>query len=259
MRRRGDLPVFRGLRSELMLISRDQLIGGRPAVEVREVVRLFRHADFTSRELAAELGISEHDADVLIGDLAAEGLVVEQRDEVIDGATEAPGETYTSQLPVWAVSLVGSALAKARIGQPMPRAKAEALLAQVLDRARAANKSDVWLDRVTKIVLYGSLEQTNKSHVGDVDLAIWLEPRYEREGYRARQQSMIESDDAFPKNIVDQLFYARRKLLRFVRGQSPRIDLADHSSSFRRNRDASAQGVRLRSQSGRPHPLLTTC
>ena len=229
MRRRGDLPVFRDLRSELMLISRDQLIGGRPAVEVREVVRLFRHADFTSRELAAELGISEHDADVLIGDLAAEGLV-ERRDEVIDGATAAPVETHTSQLPVWAVSLVGSALAKARIGQPMPRAKAGALLAQVLDRARAANESDVRLDRVTKIVLYGSLEQTNKSHVGDVDLAIWLEPRYEREGYRSRQQSMIESDQAFPKNIVDQLFYARRKLLRFVRGQSPRIDLADHSS-----------------------------
>ena len=30
-------------------------------------------------------------------------------------------------------------------------------------------------------------------------------------------------------------------------------------SSFRRHRDASAQGVRLRSQSARPHPLLTTC
>ncbi len=217
-----------GLRSKIMLISRDQLIASRPAVEVREVVRLLRHTAFTIRALAVEFGVSDHDADVLIADLAREGLV-ERRDEVTN-LRMAPGETSMPWPDVWSVTLAGSALAKARIGQPMQRAKAEALLAEVLERARIANESEVWLDRVTKIVLYGSLEQTDKSHVGDVDLAIWLEHRYEWDQYRARQQSMIDDDEAFPKTLVDELFYARRKLLRFVRGQSPRIDLADHSA-----------------------------
>ena len=217
-----------GLRSRIMLISRDQLIASRPAVEVREVVRLLRHTAFTIRALAVELGVSDHVADVLIADLALEGRV-ETRDEVTD-LTLAPRETYEARPDAWSVTLAGSALAKARIGQPMQRAKAEALLAEVLDRARIANESDVWPDRVTKIVLYGSLEQTDKSHVGDVDLAIWLEHRYEWDQYRARQQSTIDDDDAFPKTLLNELSYARRKLLRFVRGQSPRVDLVDHSA-----------------------------
>ena len=48
------------LRSKIMLISRDQLIASRPAVEVREVVRLLRHTAFTIRALAVELGVSDH-------------------------------------------------------------------------------------------------------------------------------------------------------------------------------------------------------
>lgn len=221
-------PVLRQGTVAVVLISRDQLIAGRPAVEVRAVMRLLRHTAFTIRALAVEVGISDRQADALIADLAREGLV-ELCGEVTD-VRMASGETHSPLPPLWTVSLAGSALAKARIGQPMPRAKAEALLAEVLDRARAASESDVWLDRIAKIVLYGSLEQTDKSHVGDIDLAIWLERRYDRDEYDARQKSMIDDDGASPSNIVEELFYARRKLLRFVRGQSPRVDLADHSA-----------------------------
>jgi len=40
---------------------------------------------------------------------------------------------------LWAATLSGSALAKARIGKPMPRARANGYLAQFLDRVREAN------------------------------------------------------------------------------------------------------------------------
>ena len=225
---RATLPVFRQDTGGVVLISRDQLIAGRPAVEVRAVMRLLRHTAFTIRALAVEVGISDQQADALIAGLARDGLV-----ELCDEVTYvrmASGESHSPLPPLWTVSLTGSALARARIGRPMLQAKAEALLAEVLERAKAASESDVWLDRITKIVLYGSLEQTDKSHVGDIDLAIWLERRYDRDEYDAKQQSMIDDDDALPSNIVEELSYARRKLLRFGRGQSPRVDLADHSA-----------------------------
>ena len=107
----------------------------------------------------------------------------------------------------------------------MPRAKAEALLSGVLDRARAANESDQWLDWVHRVLLYGSLADETRASVGDVDVAIALVPRVGRKQYRDMTERLVEADQRALSTFVDRLGYPAQKLLRNLRSKSPRIDL----------------------------------
>jgi hypothetical protein len=50
----------------------------------------------------------------------------------------------------------GNALAKARIGRPMPRSEARRLCDGVVARAQGVNASDEWLHWVVEVGLYGS-------------------------------------------------------------------------------------------------------
>lgn len=58
-----------------MIISRDQLIVGRPAVEVRDMLRVMRDRGFTIRGLAERAGMTDCAAERLVADLQAARLV----------------------------------------------------------------------------------------------------------------------------------------------------------------------------------------
>ncbi len=69
----------------------------------------------------------------------------------------------------YALSERGLRLAAASTGKPIPREKAEQLLAELLERARAINQGDSWY-RVSQIELFGSLLDPTRETVNDIDL-----------------------------------------------------------------------------------------
>jgi hypothetical protein len=213
-----------------MIISRDQTIAGQPATQVREVMRLLRERGYTVLGLAEETGRSEGETRGLVDDLVAEGLL--ERAERAMPVVTGTGETAArfDELIVFATTIAGNALAKARIGKRMARKEARELLQGVIDRAAAVNGSDDWLHWVREVVLYGSLASDGDEPVGDVDVAAVLEPRFDDAEYGTRQERMIVEDGARPGTITEVITFAHAKLLRHLRGRSPRVDLVDYGA-----------------------------
>lgn len=211
---------------DVVLIQRDQLIAGRPAAEVRELMRTLRWTAHSEAGLAAALDMSVPEASGLVADLRAEGLIDVVSDysgPYVVGRDEDLG--HDSRPVLLRTTVRGNALAKARLGKPMSRADAQKLCDGVVARAREANAADEWLHWVVELGLYGSFAVPGDGPVGDVDLVVCLEHRYEHEDYLRRNDAMIEADGARPQSIVAALSYAEVKLLRYLRGRSPRVDL----------------------------------
>lgn len=193
---------------------------------MRKLMRSMRWTAHSVAGLARALDISLPEATKLAEDLRAAGLVdVDQHDSgsyVVGRDEDLPGSARPELL---VTTISGNALAKARIGQPMPRSEARRLCGGVVARAKGVNASDEWLHWVVEVGLYGSFAVPGDGPVGDVDLAVRLEPRYEHEDYLRRNDDMIDADGARPQTIIDTLGYAEVKLLRYLRRRSPRVDL----------------------------------
>lgn len=209
-----------------MLIQRDQVIAGRPAVEVRDLMRTMRRTAHTVAGLAAELEVSLPEATRLAAELSAAGLVETTESysgPYVVGREEDLANGEQPQLLV--TTIAGNALAKARIGKRMPRREAQKLCDGVIARAKEVNASDRWLHWVVELSLYGSFAMPGDDPVGDIDLAVRLEQRYEHDDHMRRNDDMIDADGARPQTIIDVLSYAEVKVLRHLRGRSPRVDL----------------------------------
>lgn len=209
-----------------MLITRDQRIANRPAVEVREMMKTLYHASHSVNALAEKFELDEAEGKVLINDLVKEGLIEISTspgsDEVV-----AKFEADAPDVVLWRPTISGVALAKARVGVPMSRQNAQELLDGVLSRADEVNASDDWLHWVVEILLYGSFAADADGPVGDIDLAVSLSRRYRDAEYRRLQDEMIERDGASPTSLVDLMGYAQKKVQRHLRGSSPRVDLVE--------------------------------
>jgi predicted nucleotidyltransferase len=123
----------------------------------------------------------------------------------------------------------------------MSRAKAQSLVDGVLARAEEVNLDPAWLYWVLEVGVYGSFAVESVESVGDVDVAVRLERRYEHDEHYRYQDEMIEHDQASPRSFLDLRNYARLKVLRHVRGRSSRVDLVEMFES-----DSLPPGAQLR-------------
>ena len=201
------------------------MIAGRSATEARDLVRLLQRHPHSIRGLGQHLGVAEDQASALVGDLEEEGLV--EQVEAAGVYVIADDEDDRSLPAVWSTTIAGNALAKARLGKPIARRKASELLDELLARAREVNDDAAWLHWVNEVILYGSFATEGDHPVGDLDIAVRLQARFEAEDLRHRQREMIERDGAHPRSMVERAFYAHMKLIRHLRGRSGRIDLVE--------------------------------
>lgn len=108
-------------------------------------------------------------------------------------------------------------LAAARIGKPLKRAKADLLLAEVVERARAINReAESECDFVLEIAVFGSYLDTTKHALGDIDIGVRTQRRP-----RPKDQPIKRYD--WREKSGDYLVKARLK------GRSPYISLHDMS------------------------------
>jgi predicted nucleotidyltransferase len=212
--------------STAVLVRRDQVIANRPAVEVRDALKRLRFFDFSILGAARELRYSPAEAQSFVEDLVAEGFIGVGRQQHAEIALGAD-EDYAA-VSLYGLTLAGYQLARARIGNPITRAKAQQLLDGVIQRVQAVNANDDWLYWVDELVLFGSFSRDGSEPVGDVDLAIDLRPRQMTDAEWARRVEEIAARD----NVRLATSAARdafpfKRVSAFLRGPSGRVDLIE--------------------------------
>ena len=191
------------------------------------MMRALRDRSHTTLAFGERFGVDRSSAADLLALLIESGLIEEETASRPYVIADEEGDLRLGELTLWTTTISGSALAKAKVGKPMDRSKANELLAGVVTRAREINASPEWLHWVVELVLYGSLAQDGDGAVGDVDLGVQLEPRFEFDDLMHRQQALIEADGAKPSAFA-AISYAEGKLMKALRGSSSRIDLVQY-------------------------------
>ena len=207
-----------------MLIERGQRIAGLDAVVARELMRAMRSIAMSPGRMRLSVDLSAADVPDLVARLESEGYIERHSDVGGSWRTEDDDET----VDVWITTVRGNALAKARIGRPMPRAKAEKLLETFLDRIRESNADPDELYWVDSVELYGSLADPNCLAVGDVDLLVMFDQRHLRAEHDRRAEEIIEQahhEGRSFKTWFQQITWPQTRFERRLRASNSLLDV----------------------------------
>lgn len=108
-------------------------------------------------------------------------------------------------------------LAAARIGKPLQRAKADLLLAQLIEKAKDVNRaSDTECDFVLEIAVFGSYLDEDRAELGDLDIAVKTQKRMGLGGLPVKRFNFRERSG---ERLVKSL----------LKGRSPCVSIHDMS------------------------------
>jgi hypothetical protein len=145
----------------MQIVGRDR-IGDVPILEVRDLLRRFPHV--VRSDCFEKAGYSRRQAKRLVRALMTKGYL------------EAGPDDQLKMTPACKAFTRGSAARRVK------RETAEAALDEVIDRVRQANCNEDFLMKIKTVVVYGSY-LADAERLGDLDLAIELEPRYQPENF----------------------------------------------------------------------------
>ena len=192
-----------------MRIMKGQVVAGADAKLLRKA---FQRADhWGDKELASYVGLGD-DLDL------ARRLVSEGYLESVRGPSRM----------VYRTTLKARALALATARRPIKRQTAEKLLGEFLDRVDRANSSPNYLYSVTRVVVFGSFLDDCEV-LGDIDLAIGLEPRAV-DGEGMVEAILAYADEASRKGrkfagFMERLNWPTEDILRALKGRSRSISI----------------------------------
>jgi predicted nucleotidyltransferase len=193
----------------------DEEIAGRPAVQVRALLRRFNQEFWTVKKAANVLKIPEEEARRLTYWLRRLGYV-----EVV--RQQRPG--------TWRNTMAGNALANATAVRRLSRSVADRLLKEFLVRVGIVNDDPSWLYRIGKVVIFGSYLK-GQEWVGDIDVAIRLDRRAE---FAERWPEMLLAKAEVAANrgrrfrgFLDRLAWPETEVRRYLRGGVRWLSLHD--------------------------------
>jgi predicted nucleotidyltransferase len=203
-----------------MRIDPHGMIGGHPAPVVRQLIRRLSALMFWNEaDVRKAAAVSSREAGALITVLQRQRLVKRNR-----------GENRST----WRVTQLGQTFGSATMAKPITRRTAERALSELLERVRQANGNDHFLAKVTKVVLFGSFLREGVERLGDVDVAVQLEPK-QQDGERARMLNEKRVAEVERKGhrfggFLEREFYWHRETFRFLKGRSRSIALVDYKA-----------------------------
>ena len=145
-----------------MRIARHMFIAGVPAISLRDALKQMGDGDWRPASLAARLDLTEAEGKRLCSQLAADGLLT--------------GRDWSGE-QLYSLATQGNALALASAARPISRAKAEELVAALIQRARMINADSAYVFGVNQIIAFGSYVASSPD-LGDVDVAVELYPKH---------------------------------------------------------------------------------
>jgi predicted nucleotidyltransferase len=132
-------------------------------------------------------------------------------------------------VPYYKLTVQGGKLAQASALNKMPRERAEPILAGLLRRVEEVNATPHYLFRIPTVIVYGSYVR-GEAFLSDVDIAVDLEPKWERASKEFEVQSKKRVDVAEAKgrrfsNIVEYLYWPEREVMLHLKARTRGLSL----------------------------------
>jgi hypothetical protein len=191
-------------------LKSDDLIAGVPARQLRDLLS-FYHTGLRVEGVAHRLKIEQGRAAEIIQALVDE--------EFLEPADSMGWHGQTAK---------GAAVQNARFIKPMPRARAEALLTETIERCRAANDNEDFVFYVAKLHVFGS-HLSDSPDLGDLDLVVEVEQRPGVNSIVEASKARFQASGRTARSYPEELMYGRREVMRFVKGRSPYLSLHDRN------------------------------
>lgn len=214
-----------------MLLARTDTIAGIPATAARAVARVCAQGWHTYLEdIRRTLEQAGHDED------PQQVVTRFVKDGYLQLATGLPADYDLA----WELTMKGNALAMARFGHPLKRAKADLLLQGLVARASVLNADPDGLFFVDRLRVFGSYLDTDRQELGDLDVELVLSRRVSAAALTAYGRSAQRSF----ANQTEQAFWAQTEFIRQLKNRSPYIQITlEDTDSY----DAGARTVFERS------------
>lgn len=199
-----------------MWIDPEARVGGLPLREVCVLLRKLRQTEWRSQaEFLDLVPIRPSRGLELLRALKSEGYLASS-DRGRWGRT-------------WHLSDLGYRVAAARLGKPFRRQTAQRHLVQFLQRVMEVRDDRRWPSIVTTVILFGSLLDSERESVGDVDLAVRLAHRttdaeQHEKMHRAYIRGQIKSGRRLDSTF-EQVALPEIDLYRYLRNRLPCVSL----------------------------------
>jgi hypothetical protein len=131
----------------------------------------------------------------------------------------------------WTVTQSGARLGAARIGKRFGMEEGQEIVSQAVERARALNAEPFHSERITKIMLFGSiLIPDGRTDAGDVDLVVETRKRQlANPDFAAKCEEFDFADAPSSMGFLDQVYWPGSRLKKAIKRVSRKISL--HSES----------------------------
>ena len=140
-----------------MRLTRKQTICDIPILKIRDYFDHIRPALISPEMISEQFDLNKEKTKELIDALLSEGYI------------EAAKKKGKYQL-----TIKGQALCVARYTNPLNKEKADKLFKEFMERVEEINSNEFYLYRVSKIVLFGSYIDPEKTDYSDIDIAFEL-------------------------------------------------------------------------------------
>lgn len=201
-----------------MYIDPKSTIAGTSTLAIRELMRKIDNRTVSLESIASYLNVERVVSENIIEKLLQEGYV--EIDNMIPGKN-----TY------YKTTLKGNSLALASAAKPLRRKTAKRKLAEFIERVQTVNSDEYYLYKVAKVILFGSY-LTDKDRINDIDVAVEVLPKFEKDEQRKRNKKRIkeaEKNGKWFSSFLDELLYPEMEVLKFLKSRSRAISL--HSST----------------------------
>lgn len=201
-------------------IDPKEIVEGVRLIAIRDAVN--RQPEFiTASILASKLKISPGKAMRVLQWLQQQGYIQPHH-----GQTEGPEHWQSEYKDAWETTPSGMQFAVASARPPLKRAKAEALLAALLERVQQVNASEEYLYKVAKVLVFGSY-LSERPEINDVDVAIELAPKdLDRDRHFEATQAQASSCGR-RLNFVEKLCFSETKVRTYLKSRSHGLSLHD--------------------------------
>jgi hypothetical protein len=202
-----------------MYLDKTTRIAGYPAVQLRDALRNLQGWPFTLEALATAMQLPDVETEQLLQELVSLGYLTKV-------------ESQKTSEEKWQYTDEGFRLADARTTKPHRRAVAQQHLEAFLKRVHEVNESDQYLYRVSRVVLFGSMI-SDQPLVGDVDLAVLLEPRADDADVQdANEEAFIKrahEDGVYFSTFLEQIAYPQTAVWKYLKARSRILSLHPYS------------------------------
>jgi predicted nucleotidyltransferase len=198
-----------------MRIDPNGSIGGFPTVHVRKVVRRLGNGTLWSAETVQRVaGVDNGQAVALIAAMKKAGLVK---------------ANYGKARGTWSTTQLAQRLGAASAAKPITRETAERLLREFLERVADVNGDTYYLAWVSKVVVFGSYLRPDVDRLGDVDIAVELQPKEpDPEKRREATYRRLAETGRRLQSFLQREFWWRGEVLRVLKARSRAISLHDY-------------------------------